>query len=189
MLKLICFVGLHVAAIVAVLLLFTGSSFADAANDRVQLDRLLDQLQVAPDPATADGLVQQIWRIWMVPPDAELAGKMAAVLADETANDLDGALGVLTKMVVDYPAYAEGWNQRATIEYERQDFAASLADIDKVLALEPRHFGALSGKVLVYLAMGNRPQALKAMFAAMKVNPFLGEKQLFPELSQPQTQI
>ena len=186
--RLFRIVGLPVAALIATLK-FCAPGFADAASDRVQLDKLLDQLQVAPDAATANGLVQQIWRIWMVPPDPELAGKMAAVLADETANDLPGALGILGKTVVDYPAYAEGWNQRATIEYQMQDFTGSLADIDKVLALEPRHFGALSGKVLVYLALGNRPLALKAMFAAMKVNPFGGEKELFPELSQPDTQI
>jgi hypothetical protein len=69
------------------------------------------------------------------------------------------------------------------------NFEASLADIDKVLEFEPRHFGALSGQALIYLAMGKRPLALKAMAAALAVHPFLNERQLFPELMQDVTRI
>jgi tetratricopeptide (TPR) repeat protein len=182
------FGGVIVAALAAVMvLLLSTPGFADAAADRAALDKLFAELKSAPDAATARGIDQQIWRIWFAPSDPELAGKMAAVLAVEQAGDLQRAMDLLGKMVADYPDYAEGWNQRATVEYQLKQYDASLADIDKVLALEPRHFGALSGRVLIYLAEGNRPQALRAMLTALAVHPFLATKALFPELSQPAT--
>jgi tetratricopeptide (TPR) repeat protein len=153
------------------------------------LDRLYDQLRTAPDEVTADALNQQIWRLWVVPSDPDLAGKMSAVLAMEQAGELTRAMASLSQMVIQYPSYAEAWNQRATVEYQLNDYDASLADIDQVLSLEPKHYGALSGRVLVYLAEGNRPMALKAMIAALAVDPFLAERALFPELNQPQTEI
>ena len=69
------------------------------------------------------------------------------------------------------------------------DFDASLADIDTVLRLEPRHFGALSGRALIYLQQGKRALAVKDMAAALQVHPFLNERFLFPELAQDVTRI
>ena len=176
------------AAIVAATLLMFAPAFADDADNKVQLDKLFSELKTAPDAQTARSVELQIERIWVVPSDPDLAGRMAAVLVAEQSGDLPFALTLLNKMVGDHPAYAEAWNQRATVEYQLNQYDASLADIDKVLAIEPRHFGALSGRVLIYLAEGNRPEALKAMIAALAVHPFLATKQLFPELSVPKTQ-
>jgi tetratricopeptide (TPR) repeat protein len=158
---------------------------ADEASDRAALDTLFGQLKAAANAEAADLISQQIWQIWTGPSDKALADRMKTVMVAEQSGDLPGAMTLLKTLVVDYPSYAEGWNQRATIEYQLHDFAASLADIDKVLALEPRHFGALSGKVLVYLAQGDRTKALAAMLAALAVDPYLSTRGLFPELSQP----
>jgi tetratricopeptide (TPR) repeat protein len=65
----------------------------------------------------------------------------------------------------------------------------SLADIDKVLAIEPRHFGALSGRVLIYLKQGKHAQALRDMIAALAIHPYLSERRLFPELAQDVTHV
>lgn len=169
------------------LLLTAGWVAADSLTDKGQLDRLFDQLRSAPDAQTANAIDQQIWQIWMTPSDPGLARMMAGALAAEQAGDLPAAMLDLGQIVANYPNYAEGWNQRATVEFELGDFDDSLADIDKVLAIEPRHFGALSGRALIYLARGDRAQALKAIMAALAVHPFLAEKALFPELSGPQT--
>jgi cytochrome c-type biogenesis protein CcmH/NrfG len=55
----------------------------------------------------------------------------------------------------------------------RRNFEGSIADIEKTLALEPRHFGALSGLGLVYLAMGREEDALKAFKRAHALAPHL----------------
>ena len=69
------------------------------------------------------------------------------------------------------------------------DYEASLADIDKVLELEPRHFGALSGRVMIYLQQGRRAEALKQMIAALAIDPYLDARKYFPELSQNTTNV
>ena len=184
------FDGLAIAAFAA-LLVFSFLSIpvrADAAADKAAIDKLFAQLKAAPDAETAHAIDQQIFRMWITPSDPDLAGKMAAVLAVEQTGNLPMAMMLVGKIIAQYPTYAEGWNQRATMEYQLHDFDDSLADIDKVLAIEPRHFGALSGRVLVYLAQDNRSEALKAMIKALAVDPFLAEKALFPELSVAKTQ-
>jgi tetratricopeptide (TPR) repeat protein len=104
-------------------------------------------------------------------------------------GDIGSTISLLDKLVVDYPTYAEGWNQRATMRYLANDFEGSLADIEKVLEFEPRHFGALSGRVLIYLAQGKRAEALREMATALTIHPFLTERRLFPELQQEMVRI
>jgi tetratricopeptide (TPR) repeat protein len=169
------------------LLFASGIVAADAIGDKNRLDQLFDQLRTAPDPDAAHAIDQQIWQIWMSPSDPALARMMAGAIAAEQAGDLPRAMLDLGRIISSYPSYAEGWNQRATVEFELGDFDDSLSDIDKVLTLEPRHFGALSGRAMIYLARGDRPKALGAILAALAVHPFLAEKSLFPELAAPKT--
>ena len=183
------FDGLAAAAFAALAFSFLSiPARADDAVDKATLDKLFAELKAAPDADTAHAIDQQIWRMWMAPSDPDLAGKMAAVFATEQTGNLPAAMMLVGKIIAQYPNYAEGWNQRATMEYQLQDYDDSLADIDKVLAIEPRHFGALSGRVLIYLAKDDRPSALKAMIKALEIDPFLAEKALFPELSVAKTQ-
>ena len=66
----------------------------------------------------------------------------------------------------------------------------SLTDIAKVLDLEPRHFGALSGKGMVLRSQGKPTEALHAMKDALAINPNLtglkdevgNLEKLYPEL-------
>jgi len=177
-----------VLALAAVLLLVT-NGFAGEAEDRANLDQLFAQLKVAPDASTAATISQQIWSIWTNPSNPDLARRMFEVLAVRSSGNVTGSMQLLDKIVDDFPTYAEGWNQRATMRYLVSDFEGSLADIEKVLELEPRHFGALSGRVLIYLAQGKRALALKDMATALTIHPFLNERQLFPELAQEMVRI
>jgi tetratricopeptide (TPR) repeat protein len=157
---------------------------ADDARDKAALDRLFAELKMAPDATTAHQIDQRIWIYWTTPSDPGLAGRMSEALAARRMGDVPGAIILLTRLVEDYPTYAEGWNQRATMHYLTNDFEASLADIDKVLEYEPRHFGALSGRAMIYLQQGRRALAIKSMAAALELHPFLNERRLFPELLQ-----
>lgn len=171
------------------LLLSVNLARADDAADRAAIDKLFAQLRIAPDAATAQAIDRQIWTYWTTPSDPILAGRMRDALAARGMGDAAGAIRLLDKLVVDYPDYAEGWNQRATMYYMIGDFDASIADCEKVLAIEPRHFGALSGRALIYLQLGKRALALRDMAAALAIHPFLNERRLFPELGEPMTQI
>lgn len=148
-----------------------------------QLDGLFAQLRVAPDFRTAHRLEQQIWTIWLTPADPDLETMMSEVLDAREVGDLPEAIRLLDKLIAAYPDYAEAWNQRATMYYMVGDYQHSLADCAKVLELEPRHFGALSGRALIYLTLGKRDLALKDIIAAVAIHPFLPERELFPELA------
>jgi tetratricopeptide (TPR) repeat protein len=165
-------------------------AMADEATDRAAaLDALFAQLRAAPDAATAQAIDDQIWSAWTTPADPDLATRMREILIARSTGKVPTALALLDELVVDYPDYAEGWNQRATLYYMVGDFEHSIADCAKVLELEPRHFGALSGRALMYLQLGQRALALKDMAAALAIHPFLSEAQLFPELARPMTHV
>ena len=169
--------------------MFAAPAGADDATDKAALDQLFAQLRLAPDAETAHAIDQQIWIHWTTPSDPMLALRMVDVLEARRAGDVTAAIEMLDSLVADYPGYAEGWNQRATLYYLANNLEGSLADIDKVLELEPRHFGALSGRALIYLQQGKRALALKDMAAALELHPFLNERRLFPELLQDVTRI
>ena len=52
-------------------------------------------------------------------------------------------------------------------------YELSQGDIDKVLAIEERHFGALSGQGLVQTALKNYQKAIDSYIQAHKVHPFM----------------
>jgi len=158
---------------------------AEEVKAEAVLDQLFAALRIASDPMTARQLDQAIWALWTNPPDPTLHERMREALLARGTGNIAGALRLLDKLVVDFPDYAEGWNQRATVYYMMGNFELSIVDCAKVLELEPRHFGALSGRALMYLQQGKRALALKDMAAALAVHPFLSERQLFPELDRP----
>lgn len=169
----------------AALLTLSLPAHAEDPRAAAVLDQLFDALRSAQDPETAQQLDQAIWAVWTNPSDPVLHERMRAVLFARGTGNIAEALRLLDKLVADFPDYAEGWNQRATIHYMMGNLDLSLADCARVLELEPRHFGALSGRALIYLSQGKRALALKDMAAALAVHPFLAERQLFPELDHP----
>jgi tetratricopeptide (TPR) repeat protein len=182
-------VSRSIAGLLMLLMLLVAPAFAGEAEDRAAIDRLFVELHDAPDAATAADLSQRIWSYWLNPADPVLAGRMRDVLSARGMGDVTGAIRLLNDLVRDFPDYAEGWNQRATMYYAIGDYASSIADCARVLELEPRHFGALSGRALMELALGQRALALKDISAALAVHPFLEERKLFPELNQPMTRV
>lgn len=160
----------------------TVPTHAQTEAQSAELDALFAQLRDAPDAAAAQRVTGQIWELWTHPAEPALAERMAAVLQRLGFADYPGAIALLDQLVVDYPDYAEGWNQRATTHFLLRNFDQSLADIDRTLELEPRHFGALAGRALIHLELGQRDLALAAIKQALTIHPLLSERGLFPEL-------
>jgi tetratricopeptide (TPR) repeat protein len=89
------------------------------------------------------------------------------------AGDFLTALQTFNAMVKLEPDFAEGWNKRTTVLYLIDNYDASVADVQRTLALEPRHFGALSGLGLIYDALEEKKKALEAYRSALKIHPHL----------------
>ena len=86
-------------------------------------------------------------------------------------NQLTSAHNVFSKVIELDPKWAEGWNKRATVLYIMGNFELSQKDIDMVLSLEKRHFGALSGQGLVQTALQNYERAIDSYKEAHKIYP------------------
>ena len=87
------------------------------------------------------------------------------------AEDYMAALEHFSALTDHAPDFAEGWNGRATTFYLMGEYALSIADVERVLALEPRHFGALSGLAFMFEAMEEPELALEALHMVQKLNP------------------
>lgn len=78
---------------------------------------------------------------------------------------------LLTQVTTLQPGYAEGWNRRATLHFGAGDLGRSLADIERTLQLEPRHFGALSGLAVILQKTGQERKALAIWNRLLEVYP------------------
>ena len=86
-------------------------------------------------------------------------------------QDYDSAKKIFTKIIKKDPNWAEGWNKRATVNYYQKEYELSQADIDKVIELEERHFGALSGQGMVQIKLDNLEKALKSYKKVLEIYP------------------
>lgn len=136
-----------------------------------QLDRLFQQLHDAPNEVDARPIERNIWVIWTHHDDTAVNGLMKSGLGQLEQQDYASALETFGSLVELAPEFAEAWNKRATVNWLLGNYEESLADIDRTLALEPRHFGALSGRGLVYIGMEKWDLALKAFQDALEVYP------------------
>ena len=164
---------------VSLALLAGGPVSADQRDGR--LPALFAALLEAPDAGAAEALEAEIWGIWYEHDDRAVVLLMRQGHGAMARRDFAAARRAFDQVVAIAPGYAEGWNARATLHYLAGGYRDSLADIDKTLALEPRHFGALSGRGLVYVALERWEAALAAFEAALAVNPRMAGPRLNAE--------
>ena len=116
---------------------------------------------------------QGLWLLWTRSGDAQIDGLMAQATEEMQAARYGEAIKLLNQVVEKKPAFAEGWNRRATVYYLAGELQRSIADCDEVLKRNPGHFGALSGLGQIYLQLDDEESALKWFRRALEVNPNL----------------
>jgi tetratricopeptide (TPR) repeat protein len=146
---------------------------AGATQNDPQLQPLFARLQATADAGEGEALQAAIWTVWTTTDDKEAARMMAIGIIAMGQDRLDDALSTFDALVEVAPDFAEAWNKRATVHYLMGNLDESVADIERTLVLEPRHFGALSGLGLIYQEVEKWDAALRAFEAALKVNPHL----------------
>ena len=138
-----------------------------------KLDELFSRLAAATDPAELEGLVVAIDRLMLELGSSTGDLLMARAIAAMGSHNLEVSRALLDKIVVLRPDWAEAWNKRATVRFLMDDEKGSMADIARVLALEPRHVGALSGMGMILERSGFRDAALRAYGRALEIAPHL----------------
>jgi tetratricopeptide (TPR) repeat protein len=150
------------------------SKLPKVPGDRTRgLDFLFGALRAAPDDVSAKHVEARIWAIWLQTPSDTAALLMSRAKAAIDARQMDVAIKLLDAVIKLRPDYVEAWNRRATVYYLQNDYGRSLADIQQVLAREPRHFGALAGLGMIMQELGDDKRALDAFRKALAVNPHL----------------
>lgn len=167
--------GFAVVSLLVVLLAAPPPAAADQNDSR--LDTLFTELQEASGPAEAQRIEGRIWQIWIQSDDGAVRGLMRDGVEAMERGDYRHALTKFDQMVLIAPDFAEGWNKRATVHYLLGNYGQSLGDIAKTLALEPRHFGALAGRGLVYVKLEDERRALESFEAALEIHPNLTSAQ------------
>lgn len=152
-------------------LVFTSVTRADQSDWR--LNKMFERLSQTTLEGEAAQLESSIWQLWMRSENEDSNILMRLGVNAMNAGDYAAALRAFDRMVKDDPNFAEGWNKRATLYYLMDNYGASVADIERTLTLEPRHFGALSGLGMINMELNNDKGALRAFEAALKIHPHL----------------
>ena len=151
------------------------------AEDRnLRLNKLFQELKIS-NLFDSYETEQKIWKIWSTHPNNEELTLLLSKGSDFVfEQNYFKALDIFTEIINLDPSWAEAWNKRATVLYMIGEFQKSQKDIDKVLELEQRHFGALAGQGLVNIELQNYEKAIKSYQRA---------KELYPSMKSPEIMI
>jgi tetratricopeptide (TPR) repeat protein len=139
-------------------------------SDATKLDALFVEL-AEPGRDDWERVENEIVRIWSKSgsPTMDLLLRRGNEALE--AQDFEAALEHFSALTDHAPEFAEGWNGRATTFYLIDEYALAMADVERVLALEPRHFGALSGLAFMLEEMDEPELALEALHMVQALNP------------------
>ena len=155
-----------------IILFYLFSQFSSFANERdIRLNHLFNELKVNKSKV-AFIIEQEIWAIWSThPTDEKLTAKLEKGSQLVRDQNYLKAKDIFTEVINIDNSWAEAWNKRATVLYMLGEFQKSQDDINKVLSLEQRHFGALAGQGLVNIQLKNYEKAIRSYEQAQDIYP------------------
>ena len=166
--------------ILVIILLFLSTSVLSANERDAQLDKLFYELK--KNISFSSSIAQQIWTLWSIHPTDK---KLTSILDEGSklvqAQKLIRAIDIFTDAIEMDPTWAEAWNKRATVYYMVGEFQKSQEDIDKVLELENRHFGALAGQGMVNIQLKNYDKAKLSYQKAQEIYPAMKSSKVMIE--------
>ena len=142
-----------------------------AANGQPADEAVLRKQLTDDNPGVRRLAEQGVWLLWSRSGDDTIDALMTKGAEQMHAGQLKEAIGTYSEVIERKPAFAEGWNKRATALFLAGDFKRSLADCDQVMKRNPNHFGALSGYGQIYFQMEQYDKAIGYWKRALRVNP------------------
>ena len=161
-------------------------SNANSEERELELNKLFNQLKNNSDASMAFEVEMKIWNIWSTHPSQENLTQLLANGSNlMTQHKLNKAYETFSKVISLDSNWAEGWNKRATVLYMLGRYEESQEDINEVLKLEKRHFGALSGQGLVQIELKNYERAINSYKEVQKIYPSMqSPKIMIPQLKE-----
>lgn len=135
------------------------------------VDDLLAELKRERNPQAARQIANAAMATWSESssPTINVLMQWSAKAAAEKRNA--AALDFIDQAIILKPDFVGAWNQRATLHFTMGNYQKSMSDIEKVLDLEPRHFGAIAGLAGILTERGSKDAALKAWERYLEVFP------------------
>jgi Flp pilus assembly protein TadD len=158
----------------------------EAALRRARLDALFARLARNDSPDWLS-VQNEIWAQWSQSGSPAMDLLLMRAESAMENGQFELALRFLDDLVRLAPDFAEGWNKRATVYFLLGEYGRSVADIARTLALEQRHFGALSGLGMILERLGDKKGAMRAYRRGLEVHPNLpgaaqGVERLSPDV-------
>ena len=155
-----------------------------APNLPRRLAALFRELSAETLDRPVDDLEDLICALWISHEDRTAEEVMGGAVEAMASGHLDQARSMLDYLTDRYPEWPEAWNKRATLAFMQNRDADSLADLERTLLLEPRHFGAVSGFAQICLRNGRLNEARAAFQVALAIDPHLDDvRAMVEELS------
>ena len=181
------------ASLPAIALFFATPAFAEvcpAAPDYTsETEALLESVKIAPNEYEAQLIAVELWKLWADAPDERSQELLDEGMERRASFDYSGALDAINALIEDCPDDAEGYNQRAFVNFLRQDYEAALPDLDRALEMNPRHIAALTGQALTLAALDRNAEAALVLRRALEMNPWLAERRMLPALEAKETEL
>ena len=147
------------------------SNVVIADQNDPRLNNLFKKLNETENQDEIRNLISDIWNIWYEVDDPKVIEYFEKGIQAMNLRNYPLAIRFFNNLIEEDPNFAEGWNKRATVLYMLGEFQKSQDDIDQVLALEQRHFGALAGQGLVNIQLKNYEKAIRSYEQAQEIYP------------------
>lgn len=162
--------------------LMAGPVWAESCPDPVdygaELNQLIEDAREAPTEAGGRVASDKMWQVWLRAPNDQAQDVLDQGLKRRDGFDFAGAYDDFDRLVQYCPTYAEGFNQRAYVQFLQGRFEGALVDLDAALVLNPNHVAAQSGRALTLMQLGRVDEARTQLLEALENNPWLSERAL-----------
>ena len=150
-------------------------------GDQRAVEPLAAALKNDPDVFVRQGAEQALWQIWHRSGNSAVDALLQEGIEAMQRGAYQAAVDIFSRVIDMAPDFAEGYNKRATTYYLMQRYEDAIADCERTVALNPHHFGALSGAGLCYLSARNLTKALEFFERAVAVSPNMPQIQQYIE--------
>lgn len=157
------------AAGLLALALLSGPAAAQEAGES-GVDHLLGEL-ADPEQEGAEQIENRIMQEWSKSGSAAMDLLLRRGRDAMEEDSWDAAIDHLSALTDHAPNFAEGWNARATAFFNTEEWGLALSDIRRALALNPRHFEAMTGLGIILSELGEESAALAVYRRLVEINP------------------
>lgn len=139
---------------------------------------IFENLQTTRDASAGRMLSRSLLSLYARAPNMQAQALLDEGMARRQNGDLEGAAALFGELIAYCPDYAEGYNQRAFVKFLQRNYRGAVSDLNSALTHEPEHPGAMAGRAMALMRLGQIGPARQELRRALALNPWLPERQM-----------